>query len=123
MIDVIKTLLGPSSQGTVTGESPGAAFLRRREERRVEREIKSQSVLGLVLGAAVLLVSFYKLYLGQTDWPGLFMLLEGFSFLLLAATLIIPQLLAPIEGFCALLEQEWEKSCSPQSWQSATWES
>jgi hypothetical protein len=110
LIDIIKALIGRHSQTTMTGESPGVAFLRRGEERRVEQEIKNQTVLGLVLGGALLLVSFYKLYLEETDWPKLFALLEVLGLVLLAITLVIPQLVAPVEAglrFFATTIGEW----------------
>lgn len=110
LIDILKALLGRDAQTSMAGESPGVAFLRRREERRVEHEIKSQTVLGLVLGGALLLVSCYKLYLDPTDWPGFFALLEVLGLVLLAVTLVIPQVLAPIEAvlrFFATTIGEW----------------
>jgi hypothetical protein len=110
LIDILKTLLGRGSEAAMTGESPGAAFLRRSEERCVEREIKNQTVLGLVLGGSLLLVACYKLYLDPTDWPGLFALLEVLGLVLLAVTLVIPQVLAPMEAvlrFVATTIGEW----------------
>lgn len=88
---------------TKAGESPGAAFLRRREERRVEHQIKTRTVLGFVLGSMLLLLSFSKLYLSPTNWPQFFGSLELAGFVVLITTLVIPQLLFPIESTLRLI--------------------
>ena len=103
MIEILNMLLGRHTYGAKAGESPGAAFLRRREERRVEHEIKSRTVLGLVLGGMLLFVSFSKLYLSLTNWPILFGCLGVLGLLLLATTLIVPQMLGPIEATLRLV--------------------
>jgi hypothetical protein len=103
LIKILQILIGRNANVAVDGESPGAAFLRRRNERLIEHEIKRRTVLGFVLGGALLIISFAKLYLTPTNLPELFMCLGGVGLVLLIITLIIPQLLFPIDASLRLV--------------------
>jgi hypothetical protein len=76
---------------------PGAAYLRRREDRRLAHELRRLTVLGLLLGGLLSGFGFWNAYLAparvEVAWH--VMLWLGLAVVLL--TLVVPQLLAPVE--------------------------
>ncbi len=101
MIDVSMSgkddVAGRYAQSPGGDESYGAAYLRRRENRRFEHSLKSLTVLGLVLGGVMTFVAFYKLYLVQAEWIVLYRVFEIVGPLLLLVAIAVPQLLEPVE--------------------------